>query len=57
MVFLELLHDVWDFFPVMTEKSGSLSCGPREVQSPFEWLGGARHCSRVTAGESGLKTR
>ena len=30
---------------------------PREVQSPFELRGGAQHCSRLTAGESGLKTR
>ena len=34
--------------------SGSLSCWPREVQSAFEFLGGAGDCSRVTAGQIGL---
>ena len=28
----------------------------REVASPCEWRGGARHCSRVMVGESGLVT-
>ena len=55
--FLELWRNIWGFSRVTTGNSGSLSCGPREVQSPFELRGGARHCSRVTAGESGFKTR
>ena len=37
VVFLELR---WDS-GVMTENSGSLLCCPREVQSPFEFCGGA----------------
>ena len=36
--------------------SVSLSWGAREVGSPCEWRGGARHCSRVMVGESGLDT-
>ena len=36
--------------------SVSLSWGAREVGSPREWRGGARHCSRVMGGESGLET-
>ena len=36
MVFLELWRNVWGFSRVTTGNSGSLSCGPREVQSPFE---------------------
>ena len=28
----------------------------REVGSPCEWRGGARHCSRAMVGESGLET-
>ena len=28
-----------------TGNSGSLSCGAREVQSPFEFRGGEWHCS------------
>ena len=39
-----------------TGSSGSLSCGVREVKSPYEWRGGARHCSRVMVVESGLNT-
>ena len=39
-----------------TARSGSLSWGAREVGSPCEWRGGARHCSRVMGGESGLET-
>ena len=35
MVFLELRRDVWVFSLVTTGNSGILSCGPREVQSPF----------------------
>ena len=34
--------------------SGNPSCWPREVQSAFEFLGGAGDCSRVTAGQIGL---
>ena len=30
--------------------------GAREVGSPCEWRGGARHCSRAMVGESGLET-
>ena len=55
VVFLELGCDVWGFSRVMTGKSGSHSCGHRKVQVPFELLGGGRHFSRVTAGETGLK--
>ena len=32
-------------------RSGSLSCGAREVRSPCAWRGGARPGSRVTAGD------
>jgi len=39
-----------------TARSVSLSWGAREVGSPCEWRGGARHCSRVMVGESGLET-
>ena len=51
--FLELRQDS----RVMMVNSGSLSCGPSEAQSPFEFRGGAWHCYRVTAGELGLKSR
>ena len=37
-----------------TARSVSLSWGAREVGSPCEWRGGARHCSRVMVGESGF---
>ena len=33
-----------------------ISWGAREVGSPREWRGGARHCSRAMVGESGLET-
>ena len=36
--------------------SVSLSWGAREVGSPCEWRGGARHCSRAMVGDSGLET-
>ena len=39
-----------------TSRSVSLSRGAREVGSPCEWRGGARHCSRAMVGESGLET-
>ena len=39
-----------------TARSVSLSWGAREVGSPCEWRGGARHCSRAMVGESGLET-
>ena len=39
-----------------TVRSVSLSWGAKEVGSPCEWRGGARHCSRVMVGESGLET-
>ena len=39
-----------------TARSVSLSWGAREVGSPCEWRGGARHCSRVMGGQSGLET-
>ena len=45
---------VWGFSQGTTGSSGSLSCGVREVKSPYEWRGGARHCSRVMVVESGL---
>ena len=47
---------VWGFSQGTTGSSGSLSCGVREVKSPYEWRGGARHCSRVMVVESGLNT-
>ena len=47
---------VWDFSRGMTGSSGSLSCGAREVRSPWAGQGGARHCSPVRVGESGLMT-
>ena len=34
----------------------SLSWGGKEVGSPCEWRGGARHCSRAMGGDSGLET-
>ena len=33
-----------------------LSCGNREVRSPWAGQGGVRHCSQVRVGESGLMT-
>ena len=39
-----------------TARSVSLSWGAREVGSPCQWRGRARHCSRVMLGESGLET-
>ena len=39
-----------------TGSSGSLSCGNREVRSPWAGQGGVRHCSQVRVGESGLMT-
>ena len=39
-----------------TARSVSLSWGAREVGSPCEWRGRARHCSPVMVGESGLET-
>ena len=53
---LELRQEAWDSSPVTTGYSGSLSCCLREVKSPFELRGGARDCSGVTAGESGLNS-
>ena len=38
-----------------TARSVSLSWGAREVGSPREWQGGARHCSRAMVGDSGLE--
>ena len=45
---------VWGFSQGTTGSSGSLSCGVREVKSPYQCRGGARHCSRVMVVESGL---
>ena len=39
-----------------TARSVSLSWGAKEVGSPCEWRGGARHSSQVIVGESGLET-
>ena len=39
-----------------TARSVSLSWRAREVGSPCEWRGGARHCSRAMVGECGLET-
>ena len=39
-----------------TARSVSLSWGAKEVGSPCEWRGGARHCSQVIVVESGLET-
>ena len=50
VVFLELRHDISGFSHITTVNSGSLWCGPREVQSPLELQGGVWHCSRVTEG-------
>ena len=36
--------------------SAGLSCGNREVRSPWAGQGGARHCSQVRVEESGLMT-
>ena len=38
---------VCGFSRAMTARSVSLSWGAREVGSPCEWRGGARHCSRA----------
>ena len=43
--FFELRRNVWGFPQVTMGNLGSLSCGPREVQSPFKLGGGVRHCS------------
>ena len=50
VVFLEL----WQDSGVMMRNSESLSCWPREVQSPFELRGRAGDCSRDTAGQIDL---
>ena len=50
MVFFELRRDVWCFSRIMTGNSGSLWCGPREVQSPFGLQGGVQHCSKSQQG-------
>ena len=47
----------WGFSQDTMGSSGSLSCGDRKVRSPCTCGGGARHCSRVMVGESGLKRR
>ena len=47
---------VWGFSRGTTGSSGSLSCGNREVRSPWAGQGGARHCSQVRVGESGIMT-
>ena len=39
-----------------TARSVNLSWGAREVGSPSEWRGGARHCTRAMVGECGLET-
>ena len=57
VVFFELQHNVSGSPRFTTGNSGSVSCGPREVQSPFGMRGGAQDCSRITAGYTGLKTR
>ena len=46
---------VWGFSQGTTGSSGSLSCGAREVRSPWEWRGGGCHCSGVRIGESGSR--
>ena len=40
MVFFEVRRDMWRFSGVMMGNLGSLTCGPREVQSPFKLRGG-----------------
>ena len=47
---------VSDFSRGTMGSSGSLLCGNREVRSPWAGQGGARHCSPVRVGESGLMT-
>ena len=54
--FFRAVADVWVFYRLTTGNSGSFFCGPREVQSPFGMRGGAQDCSRITAGDTGLKT-
>ena len=50
--FFRAVARVWCFTRVMTGNSGSLSCGPREIQFPFELRGVAQLCCRVSEGES-----
>ena len=50
MVFLKLWCDIWGFSLVTMGNSGSLWCGPREVQSPFGLQGGVQHCSKSQQG-------
>ena len=54
--FSRAVAPVWGFSRGTTGSSGSLSCGNREVRSPWAGQGGARHCSQVRVGESGLMT-
>ena len=54
--FSRAVAPVWGFSRGTTGSSGSLSCGNREVRSPWAGQGGARHCSPVRVGESGLMT-
>ena len=41
---------VWGFSRDMMGRSGSLSCGAREVRPPCVWSGRSRHCSGVMGG-------
>ena len=56
LVFLEFQQEAWDSSAGTLGNSGSLSCCLWEVKSPFDLREGARDCSGVSAGESGLSS-
>ena len=49
LIFLELQRELWGSSRVMTGTSGTLSCGLRKVQSPYEFRGASRDSSPVGA--------
>ena len=48
--------EIEETFQSFVKPQEGISWGAREVGSPCEWRGGARHCSRAMVGESGLET-
>ena len=55
MVFLELRRQCGVSHEVQRGAQGASCVAPGKSDLPCEWRGGARHCSRVTVGASGLK--
>ena len=57
VVFLEQRSPCWVFHEVRRGAHGASRVVPGKSVLPWERRGGAGHCSRVTVGESSLKTR